>query len=156
MLVQIFHEKPYGKRFDVFAGGKKLKSGEEYDLPADSLELTFLERNVVLSKFWFLLIFFNFIAGILTASFEDFRDERRSRTEIRVRLLNIQNDEILIRFTQAGNAYSVEGARVEVISETETALPQVEKRIRCYKIGIVVLSLAVLAAIIAALCLTLL
>lgn len=156
MLVQIFHEKPYGKRFDVFFGNQKIKSGEEYDLPEDTLELTFRERNIVLSKFWFLLIFFNFIAGILTASFDDFRDERRSRTEIRIRLHNIENDEVLIRFKQAGNTYEVEGAQCEELSCLEQDLPQVEKRIRYYKVGIILLSIVVLAVIIIALSLALL
>ena len=156
MLVQIVYEKPYGKRFDVFSGGKKLKSGEEYDLPADKAELTFVERNIVLSKFWFFLIFFNFLAGILTASFDDFRDVRRARTEIRVLLRNIRNDEILIRFTQGGESFFVEGAETELLGKDEIPLPQAERRIRCYKIGIIALSVAVLIAILAALCFALL
>ena len=156
MLVQIRHEKPYGKRFEVWHNDKKLKSGEEYDLPADKLDLTFSEYNPVLSRFWFLQIFINFIVGLISASFDDFKDARRMRTVIRVRLYEIQDDEITIRFTHSGTSYEIEGAaRSEETENAEIPLQQIKKRIKAYKIGIIAISLAILAAIAAALCLTL-
>ena len=78
------------------------------------------------------------------------------RTVIRVRLYEIQDDEIIIRFTHSGTSYEIEGAaRSEETENAEIPLPQVEKRIKAYKIGIIAISLAILAAIAAALCLTL-
>lgn len=144
MLVQISHEAPRGKRFDVFYKEKQLKSGEEYDLPENGLELSFIERNAVMSRFWFLRIFAAFLAGLVSGSFDDFADARRSRTEIRVLLGGI-GEEIFIRFTGDGNVYSIEGAReTREISNCEKALPQAEKRLRVYRVSL--FALAALAA----------
>lgn len=144
MLVQISHEAPRGKRFDVFYKDKKLKSGEEYDLPANGLELSFIERNAVMSRFWFLRIFAAFLAGLVSGSFDDFNGVRRSRTEIRILLGGI-DEEIFIRFTGESDIYSIEGAsETQEISNCEKALPQAEKRLRVYRVSLLVL--AILAA----------
>lgn len=71
MLVQIAHENGCKKRFDVYCGGQKLKSGEEYGLPADAV-LEFTEYNAAAGKLWFLRVFFAFVAGIVRGGFDDF------------------------------------------------------------------------------------
>lgn len=145
MLVQIRHSGACKKRFDVFCEGKKLKSGEEYPLPQEELRLQLIERNPLLSKFWFLRAFALFLAGLLSGNFGDFKEVPRSRTEIGVLLAGIGED-LEITFSEGG--YSVFGAETqEELSRRDEPLPQVEKRIRAYKISIVALGLAALAAV---------
>lgn len=144
MLVQIAHENGCKKRFDVYCGGQKLKSGEEYRLPADAV-LEFTEYNAAAGKLWFLRVFFAFVAGIVRGGFDDFSSLRTERTRIRVRLFDA-GDEIFIRFLPDG--YAVEGARAEEISRGEEPLPKVKRRIFIYKLSVIAAGLAALAAVI--------
>lgn len=155
MLVQISHEKPYGKRFDVYCGDRKLESGEEYDIPASGALLRFVERNPAVGKGWVWLLLVTLLAGVIGAP-DDLQSIRRYRTEICVRLGAVADGEIFIRFTQGGQSYTIEGAaEAEELFRREEPLPQVERRIRGYQIGVIVLVLALLAAMIAACCLAL-
>lgn len=147
MLLHIWHDSSCKKRFDVFFEGKKLKSGEEYPLPQKELRLQFVERNPLMSRLWFLRALALFIAGILSGNFGDFKDVPRSHTEKEV-LLSGVGDDLDITFSDGG--YSIFGAETEEeLSATEIPLPQVEKRIRAYKIAIVALGLAALGGVLA-------
>ena len=141
MLVQIAHENGCKKRFDVYCGGQKLKSGEEYGLPADAV-LEFTEYNAAAGKLWFLRVFFAFVAGIVRGGFDDFSSLRTERTRIRVRLFGA-GDEIFLP-----DGYAVEGARAEEISRGEEPLPKVKRRIFVYKLSVIAAGLAALAAVI--------
>lgn len=154
MLVQIRHEKGCDRRYNVYCGDKKLKSGEEYDLP-DGAELTFLEYNPLLSRFRFLLFFLNFLAGVLRGRFNEFAQVRRVRHVVRLRVGGVREDEIEIVFSADG--WRVEGAdAVQTLQDEELPCPEVEKRIRLYKGCVVALSLLALAAVLAVLLLALL
>lgn len=147
MLVQIRHEGSCKKRFDVFCEGKKLKSGEEYPLPQKELRLRFIERNPLMSRLWFLRALALFFAGILSGNFGDFREMPRTRTETEI-LLSGMGDDLEITFSEDG--YTIFGAETQAeLSSESVPLPQVEKRIRAYKISIVSLGLAALAALLA-------
>ena len=147
MLVQIRHESSCKKRFDVFCESRRLKSGEEYSLQQEELRLQFIERNPMMSKFWFLRALALFFAGILSGNFGDFKDAPRSRTEIEVRLLNV-GDDLEITFNE--NGYTIFGAqRQEELSRSDAPLPQVERRVRGYIFTIVAFGLAAVAAVLA-------
>lgn len=153
MLVQIRHDGACKERFDIFCGGKKLKSGEEYPLPQKDLRLKFVERNPLMSKFWFFRALALFVAGILSGNFSDLKDARRARTEIEVRLSGVGED-LEITFTESG--YTIYGAQEqEKLSQSDVPLPQVSRRIRAYKITIVSLGLAAAAGVLAWLILSL-
>ena len=153
MLVQIWHERSCQKRFDVFYGNKKLKGGEEYPLPREKLHLHLIERNPLMSKFWFFRALALFVAGILSGNFSDLKDARRTRTEIEVRLSGVGED-LEITFTESG--YTIYGAQEqEELSQSDVPLPQVSRRIRAYKITIVALGLAAVAGVLAWLVLSL-
>ena len=147
MLLHIWHDSSCKKRFDVFFEGKKLKSGEENPLPQKELRLQFVERNPLMSRLWFLRALALFIAGLLSGNFSDFKDVPRSRTEKEV-LLSGVGDDLDITFSDGG--CSIFGAETEKeLSAAEIPLPQVEKRIRAYKIAIVALGLAALGGVLA-------
>ena len=119
MLVQIWHERSCQKRFDVFYGNKKLKGGEEYPLPREKLHLHLIERNPLMSKFWFLRALACFFAGLISGTFSDFKDIPRTRTQIDVLLLNAGED---LDITFTGDGYRIDGAETEELSRSETAL----------------------------------
>ena len=124
-----------------------MKSGEEYPLPREELRLRFVERNPLAGKLWFLRAFALLIAGLISGNFGDFKDAPRSRTEIEALLSNV-GDDLEITFSEGG--YTVFGAeKQEELSRAAVPLPQVEKRIKAYKITIVILGLAALAAVLA-------
>ena len=64
--------------------GKKLKSGEEYDLPREGVSLQLREHNPALGKFWFVRIFLAFLGGVIGGRFEDFSALRRKQRQIDV------------------------------------------------------------------------
>lgn len=130
--------------FDAFYQGKKLKSGEEYDLPREGVSLQLREHNPALGKFWFVRIFLAFLGGVLGGRFEDFSALRRKQRQIDVRLEEISDDEISLVCEE--KEIRAEGARLTVLRDEEVFLPQIERRIRAYKIGVVVLSLLAVAA----------
>ena len=102
-----------------------------------------------MNRLWFLRALALFIAGILSGNFGDFKDVPRSRTEKEV-LLSGVGDDLDITFSESG--CSIFGAETEEeleLSAAEIPLPQVEKRIRAYKIAIVALGLAALGGILA-------
>ncbi len=145
MLVQIRHEKG-ARRHDVLFAGKKLKSGEEYDLP-EGAELTLAEYNPMLSPFRFFLFAGNFLAGIVRGKFGEMDEVRRVRHVARVRLGAAREDEIGIVFSEGG--WHIEGAPAETLQDEELPCPAAEKRVRRYKAAVVALSLAALAGVLA-------
>ena len=153
MLVQIWHERSCQKRFDVFYGNKKLKGGEEYPLPREKLQLQFIERNPMMSKFWFLRALACFFAGLISGTFSDFKDIPRTRTQIDVLLLNAGED---LDITFTGDGYRIDGAETEELSRSETALPQVERRIKAYKAIVLAIAAAAVTGALIALSLALL
>lgn len=146
MLVHISHDKNCKGRFDVYCEGKKLKSGEEYDLP-DTFGLTFAEYNPAAGKAWFARVFLAFLAGIVRASFDDFSAIRCSqkRTEVRI---DGAKEELAIRFFEGGR-YEVKGAKATELSSEEVPLPKVKRRIFFYKAAVTALLLAALGGFIA-------
>ncbi len=146
MLVHICHEKSCKKRFDVYFGEQKLESGEEYFLPPAGARLMFVERNFMLGKYWFLLLLSNFFAGLLSGAFRDFSQDISRRTEICVELGPLTENTLMIRFHDSFPFYTLVGAPYAEIRRTEISLPQVERRIRGYKIAVIALILALLAA----------
>lgn len=153
MLVQIWHERSCQKRFDVFYGNKKLKGGEEYPLPREKLHLHLIERNPLMSKFWFLRALARFFAGLISGTFSDFKDIPRTRTQIDVLLLNAGED---LDITFTGDGYRIDGAETEELSRSETALPQVERRIKAYKAIVLAIAAAAVTGALIALSLALL
>ncbi len=153
MLVQIWHERSCQKRFDVFYGNKKLKGGEEYPLPREKLHLHLIERNPLMSKFWFLRALACFFAGLISGTFSDFKDIPRTRTQIDVLLLNAGED---LDITFTGDGYRIDGAETEELSRSETALPQVERRIKAYKAIVLAIAAAAVTGALIALSLALL
>ena len=147
MVLRIWHDSGCKKRFEVFVESKKRRSGEECPLPQKELRLQFVERNPLMSRLWFLRALALFIAGLLSGNFGDFKDVPRSRTEKEV-LLSGVGDDLDITFSDGG--CSIFGAETEKeLSAAEIPLPQVEKRIRAYKIAIVALGLAALGGVLA-------
>lgn len=146
MLVHIAHDKTCKERYDVYCGDKKLKSGEEYDLP-EAPVLTFAEYNPAAGKAWFARVFLAFLAGIVRASFDDFSAIRCSqkRTEVRI---EGKTDELEIRFFEGGR-YEVKGANATELSSEEIPLPKVKRRIFVYKAAVTALLLAALGGFIA-------
>lgn len=153
MLVQIWHERSCQKRFDVFYGNKKLKGGEEYPLPREKLQFHLIERNPLMSKFWFLRALACFFAGLISGTFSDFKDIPRTRTQIDVLLLNAGED---LDITFTGDGYRIDGAETEELSRSETALPQVERRIKAYKAIVLAIAAAAVTGALIALSLALL
>ena len=76
--------------------------------------------------------------------FEDFSALRRKQRQIDVRIEEISDDEISLVCEE--KEIRAEGARLTVLRDEEVFLPQIERRIRAYKIGVVVLSLLAVAA----------
>lgn len=145
MLVQFSHDKGCSKRFEVYSGGRRLESGEEYPLrEGDVLELA--EYNPAAGKWWFLRVFLAFLAGVLRGTFEDFSRIRCSRLRIRT-VLESGDEELFIRFSEDG--FRTEGAVLREVSREEEPLPKVKKRVLVYKISVIVLGLAALAAVLA-------
>ena len=153
MLVQIRHDGACKERFDIFCGGKKLKSGEDYPLPQKDLRLKFVERNPLMSKFWFLRALACFFAGLISGTFSDFKDIPRTRTQIDVLLLNAGED---LDITFTGDGYRIDGAETEELSRSETTLPQVERRIKAYKAIVLAIAAAAVTGALIALSLALL
>ena len=146
MLIEIRHEKPLGKRFDVYCGDTLLEGGEEYDIPAEGAALRFVERNPAVGKRWPLLLLGHFLASLFGAP-DSLQEIGRSRTEICVDLGKVEGDELSIVFLEGGKGYRIEGApKAAERSRQEVPLPQVEQRIRGYQIGVIALVLALLAA----------
>lgn len=146
MLIEIRHEKPLGKRFDVYYGDTLLEGGEEYDIPTEGVALRFVERNPAVGKRWPLLLLGHFLASLFGAP-DSLQEIGRSRTEICVDLGKVEGDELSIVFLEGGKSYRIEGApKAAERSRQEVPLPQVERRIRGYQIGVIALVLALLAA----------
>lgn len=146
MLIEIRHEKPLGKRFDVYCGDTLLEGGEEYDIPAEGAALRFVERNPAVGKRWPLLLLGHFLASLFGAP-DSLQEIGRSRTEICVDLGKVEGDELSIVFLEGGKGYRIEGApKAAERSRQEVSLPQVERRIRGYQIGVIALVLALLTA----------
>ena len=146
MLIEIRHEKPLGKRFDVYCGDTLLEGGEEYDIPAEGAALRFVERNPAVGKRWPLLLLGHFLASLFGAP-DSLQEIGRSRTEICVDLGKVEGDELSIVFLEGGKGYRIEGApKAAERSRQEVPLPQVERRICGYQIGVIALVLALLTA----------
>ena len=109
MLIEIRHEKPLGKRFDVYCGDTLLEGGEEYDIPAEGAALRFVERNPAVGKRWPLLLLGHFLASLFGAP-DSLQEIGRSRTEICVDLGKVEGDELSIVFLEGGKGYRIEGA----------------------------------------------
>ena len=77
MLIEIRHEKPLGKRFDVYCGDTLLEGGEEYDIPAEGAALRFVERNPAVGKRWPLLLLGHFLASLFGAP-DSLQEDRKS------------------------------------------------------------------------------
>lgn len=148
MLFQIFTSKT-GPSYDAFYRDKKLKSGEEYDLPAEGVRLQLRERHPALGRFWFLRILLAFLGGLLSGKFEDFSSLPRTQRQADILVDEIAQDEICLVCEEQG--LRAEGARLTVLEERDVPLPQIERRIRAYKAGILILSLLAAVAVIAAL-----
>lgn len=135
--------------YDAFYLDKKLKSGEEYDLPQEGVRLQLREHNPALGKFWFFRILLAFLGGLLSGKFEDFSSLRRTQRQIDVQIDDIAQDEFCLVCDEQG--IHAEGARLTVLEEREVPLPQIERRVRAYKAGILALSLLAAAAVLAVL-----
>lgn len=146
MLVHISHDRNCKGRFDVYCEGKKLRSGEEYDLP-EQFDLTFAEYNPAAGKAWFARVFLAFLAGIVRASFDDFSAIRCSQKRTEVRIEGAK-EELEIRFFEGGR-YEVNGAQATELSSGEVPLPKVKRRIFFYKAAVTALLLAALGGFIA-------
>ena len=142
MLVQIRHDSSCKKQFDVYFGEKKLRSGEEYDLPQEQLCLRCVERNPLMGHFWFFRLFAMFVAGIISGNFSDLREIPRERTEIEIHLSGAGED---IEITLSENGCTVFGAERAEESRRTVPLPRAERRVRTYRAAILALGLAALA-----------
>ena len=152
MLFQM-RSAPKSVPFDVFYQGKKLKSGEEYDLPDTGVILHLRERNPALGKFWFVRILLSFLGGIIGGRFDDFSSLRRSQRQIDVRVDDVADGEFLLVCDE--KEIRAESAQLTILRDEEVFLPQIERRIRLYKAGVLILSLLAAAAALTALCLAL-
>jgi hypothetical protein len=149
MNIKVKYERPRQKTYDVFIDGERIKPRKQYSLK-DGAEITLVEQNVVLSKWWWFLIFLNVVAALFGAN-SDFEEVASERRIIKLRLFQPVNDvEILV--SSSGNVGGVRGVGGSVVLGTVTEnCPLVSKRIRRYKIGLIIGAILVLTAFAAAL-----
>jgi hypothetical protein len=133
-------------------GGERIKPRKRYSF-SDGVEITLVEQNVVLSKWWWVLIFINVLSGL--AAQNDFDGESWARKIIKLRLFQIKDDiEILI--SSSGEVGGVRGVGNSVVLGTVTEqCPLVAKRIKRYKIGLKIFAFLLLSAVAAVIALIL-
>ena len=78
--INLIHKKPYGIMYDLYLDNKKINPKKEIELNENST-LYLIEKNIVLSKFWWLWFIFDFILCILGGGMS-LDDEHRDKQNI--------------------------------------------------------------------------
>ncbi|MCD8040219.1 MAG: hypothetical protein LUF82_01740 [Clostridia bacterium] len=146
MTVDLNYKKPYGLRYDCYYNNKKVGKRDNIAL-AEEGELLLIERNIFLSKFWWVLAVFNLLCGLL-GSFDDWKDERVKQKKITVYYKNILSDNLIIEVLPEGKVINIKGVEsfaAGVVTEEENAV--IKKRISISQKLLIIFPLIILAVV---------
>lgn len=154
MIVNLKYQKPYGLRYDCYYNNKKISKKDSISLSEEG-EILLIERNVFLSKAWWIISIFNLLCGLF-GSFEDWKDERIRQRKIVIRYNTILSDNLDIEISSEGNVIELKGAgSYSIVEMTEEENQIIKKRISISQklLIIVPLVLLTIVLIILAVCL---
>lgn len=128
MTVNLKYQKPYGLRYDCYYNNKKISKKDSISL-AEEGEILLIERNVFLSKVWWIISIFNLLCGLL-GSFDDWRNERVKQKKIIIYYKKILSNNLTIEILAEGEVINLKGVENYKIGEiTEEENPIIKKRI---------------------------
>lgn len=145
--INLIHKKPYGIFYDLFIDHKKVNVKKEIEIQENST-IYLVERNIVLSKFWWFWFIIDFIARIFGSDMllDECKDTQKI---IPIKLTGKIADKIDIIITENSQDVLITGQKdFEIGQELEKDCPQVKKRVKNYKL-IIVLSMLTLLLIMA-------
>lgn len=134
--INLIRKKPYGTFYDLFLDDKKINPKKEVELNKNST-LYLIERNIVLSRFWWLWFIIDFIMRIFGSDLS--LDECNSEQKIiPIKLKGNIAEKIDIIITENSENILIVGQEdFEVGEVIKKDCPRIKKRIKWYKIIIV-------------------
>lgn len=149
MNIKLSYAKECPKRYHIYCDGKKIRQKKDIYL-VDSAELTLVEQNIVMDKGWWFLVGFSYITMPFGGLSIDLEDEYNYRQVNKISL-NGMKEKVEIMIDSSGNIENVLGVdSYKIIDKSIEQLPQVPKRIKRYKIGLVTLCLTIVMAVVVA------
>lgn len=153
MKIQLKYKKPYGIRYDCYYNDEKINKKFHDDLPKSGT-IILVEKNIFLSKLWWLMAIFNLVCGLL-GSFDDWKEERTKQRTIVVNYQNILSDEIIFEIIDKGQSVLLHGVETFSVKVIEEENPKIVRRIKIAQklLVIIPLTVVVIIFIILAVCL---
>ena len=131
--INLIHKKPYGIMYDLYLDNKKVNPKKEIELNENST-LYLIEKNIVLSKFWWLWFIFDFILCILGGGMSLDDEHRDKQNIIPIKLKGKISDKIDITVTENAAEILISGQEdYEIGQIIEKDRPEVKKRVKAYK-----------------------
>ena len=146
MEIQLKYEKPYGVRYDCYYNHAKVKKKFCTELPASGT-LFLIEKNIFLSKSWWVIAIFNLACGLM-GSFDDWKEERTKQRIIAVNYQNVLRDKLTFEILDKGQnviLYGVEKFFVDKVIEEEN--PVIIKRMKIAQKMLIIIPLTIVAII---------
>ena len=146
MTVNLKYQKPYGIRYNCYYNNKKISKKNSFSLPEEG-KILLIERNVFLSKVWWILSIINLLCGLL-GSFDDWRNERVKQKKIIIYYKKILSDNLTIEILSKGediNLKGVESYKIGDLMEEEN--PIIKKRISISQKLLVIFPLIILTIV---------
>ena len=119
--------------YDLYLDNKKVNPKKEIELNENST-LYLIEKNIVLSKFWWLWFIFDFILCILGGGMSLDDEHRDKQNIIPIKLKGKISDKIDITVTENAAEILISGQEdYEIGQIIEKDRPEVKKRVKAYK-----------------------
>ena len=119
--------------YDLYLDNKKINPKKEIELNENST-LYLIEKNIVLSKFWWLWFIFDFILCILGGGMSLDDEHRDKQNIIPIKLKGKISDKIDITVTENAAEILISGQEdYEIGQIIEKDRPEVKKRVKAYK-----------------------
>lgn len=146
-MIKINRQKPFDIYYNVYKDGKRIRNGSKESLSnGETIEL--IESNVWYSKFWYFDVLFNLIIGLLSCSFDDYKDSKVTQRRLKIKIVEVNSGEFIINIPRDINKLTIDGVTLlEQLSYEEVRDEKIVKRLNIAKKSLIFVPVLILCII---------